>query len=304
MFPRMSPAARVRLAIAIALYLLLACSMVLAAEQPARKPFHRATFHRASWVWNNWIVETPEKQQDFLRFCHARRIDTIFIHAPADHLRERAAHFRSFLAAAHQRQMRVEALDGASDWAFTPAKPQEFLAAVLAFNRDSPPEERFDGVHLDVEPYDSPEWKASAGAAAAQYLEMLDRARQQVEDFPIAADVPPWFGEVEVPEGTLLSAAITRLNAVAVMAYTEQVKGLAVQARPAVEFAAGQQKQVWIGISAQLQDSDMDPDRPARPQVEAVIKAGERAFRNAPGLAGVAVHDYEHFRELYEGNAP
>jgi hypothetical protein len=271
--------------------LVAACAVSAAAASP----------RRATWVWDNWVVETPEKQQDFLRFCRARRIDTVFLHAPADHLRERAANFHSLLAAAHRQKMRVEALDGRPEWAFERARAEAHVAAVLAFNlATGRPGERFDGIHLDVEPYDMPQWKAARQSAAAQYLEMLDVVRTEAGGLPLSADVPPWFGEVEIPEGTVLSGTIARVSTVALMAYTDQIKGLRREGRPAVEFAQHEKKQVWIGISAQLRDSDMDLKRPVREQVEAVIKRAEHTFRGAPGLAGVAVHDYEHLRALYD----
>lgn len=259
---------------------------------------------RATWVWNNWVVETPAQHKDFLRFCRARGIGTVFLHAPADHLGERAANFRAFLAAAHKQGLRVEALDGASDWAFEPAKPEAFIAAVIAFNgAGADAGERFDGLHLDVEPYDSPQWKESADEVVVQYLTMIEAARTSAGALPLAADVPPWFAEIDTPEGPLLGAVIARVNAVALMAYTHQAKRLAVQTRPAVELAQRAHMRVWIGISAQLKDSDMDPNRPVRPQLEALVKTTERAFRHGHafgGFAGVAIHDYENLRGLYD----
>lgn len=263
-----------------------------------------ASPQRATWVWNNWVVETPAKHKDFLRFCRARGIGTVFLHAPAEHLGERAATFRAFLAAGHKQGLRVEALDGAPDWAFEPAKPEAFIAAVLAFNDAGVDAgERFDGIHLDVEPYDSPQWKESADETVIQYLIMLEGARASAGALPIAADVPPWFAEIDTPEGPLLGAVIARVNAVALMAYAHQTKQLAAQTRPAVELAQRAHLRVWIGISAQLKDSDMNPNRPVRPQLEALVKITERAFRHGHafgGFAGVAIHDYENLRGLYD----
>jgi hypothetical protein len=279
---------------------MMVVSAASAAGAPKTAP---AGNQRATWVWNNWVVEKPEQYKDFLRFCRARGIGTLFLHAPADHLAERAPNFHAFLAAAHKQKMRVEALDGASDWAFEAAKPEGFIAGVLAFNGASELEgERFDGVHLDVEPYDTAQWKESADDAEMQYLTMLDAARAKAGGLPVTADVPPWFNEVDTPEGPLLNAVIARVDAIGLMAYTHQVKGLAAESRDAIAFAQRQHMRVWVGISAQLMDSDMDPARPVRPQVEAVVRAAERAFRhghNFGGFRGVAIHDYEHLRDLY-----
>lgn len=256
---------------------------------------------RAVWVWDNSVTEEPAERDDLLRFCRERRIDTLFLHAPMDHLQDRPDEFHAFLAAAHEQKMRVEALDGAPRWPFERAAAEGFVTAVRVFNSFAKtPAERFDGIHVDAEPYDTPEWKADEQRAAAQYIELLDALRSQKGDLPLAADVPPWFGTFTLPEGTLLSAVIERVDEVALMSYTNQVKGLAAEVRPALDFAAQRGKRVWIGVSAQLYDSDMDPGRPVRPQVERILKTAEHRFRGARALRGVALHDFEHLRALYD----
>lgn len=257
---------------------------------------------RAAWVWNNSVTESAEQRSRFLRFCRERRIDTLFLHAPMDHLQDRAEEFHAFLAAAHKEKMRVEALDGAPRWPFERQAAERFMTAVQVFNSFAKTAaERFDGVHVDAEPYDTAEWKASPERAAEQYLELLDALRAQKGELPLTVDVPPWFGEFAAGDGTLLSSVIDRADAVALMSYTNQVKGLGAEVRPALEYAGARGKRVWAGVSAQLYDSDMDAKRPVRRQVERVIKAAERQFRGARGLRGVAIHDLEHFRMLYDG---
>ena len=274
---------------ALAVVLLLFVSSA-AAEKP----------RRALWVWDNSIVDSAAQRDDFLRFCRERKIDTLFLHAPMDHLQDRAADFHAFLAAAHKEKMRVEALDGDARWAFERAPAGNFVTAVQVFNSFAKtPAERFDGIHLDVEPYDTPEWKADDVRAATQYLELLDVLRSQKGELPLTADVPPWFGEFQVGEERLLAGVIARVDAVGIMAYTSQTKGLQADCRPAIEFAGAHGKRAWCGISAQLFDTDMTAARPLRPQVEAVLKTGEKTFRGQPGFRGIAIHDYAHLRALY-----
>ena len=268
--------------------------LLLATSAPA------ATIARATWLWNNSVVDSAARRDDVLRFCGDRRIDTIFLYAPADHLQDRAAEFRAFLAAAHARRMQVEALGGESGWVWEREKLSAFLAAVRAFNDAGKSDERFDGVHLDIEPYDTPQWKQDPDTGGKAYLETLEAARAEAGDMKLAADVPPWFGEIATPEGTLLSGAIERVDEVGLMAYTDQTKGLVAEVEPAIAFAAQQKKRVWIGVSAQAYDTDMNPGAALKPQVERVVKRAEKLFQGSPGLRGVAIHDYEHLRALYD----
>lgn len=287
----------------------VALALVAAGSQLAGASERRAAAPRggrAAWAWNNAIVDSAEKRDEFLSFCRQRRINVVFLYAGAKDLRARAPRFRAFLAAAHRKKMRVDALDGDPSWGLRAHRggAEEFFAALREFQQaGAPPAERFDGVHLDVESYDRPEWKAAETQAAEEYLEFLEWARAQAGGLRMAADVPPWFGHVQVAQGRLLGAVIERVDEVGLMAYSEQVKGQMALARPALEYAAQQRKGVWVGVSAQLYDSDMDPRQPLREQVERVVKASERRLKRYASFRGVAIHDLEHFLALY-GKAP
>jgi hypothetical protein len=261
-----------------------------------------AAMHRATWVWDNEAITTPEQRAALLDFCAARQIDAVFLHAPAAHLRDRADEFRAFLRAAHARGVRVEALGGASDWARDRGKPRKFVATLLDFQRAGAPEERFDALHLDVEPYSTPEWEASREQAAEDWLALFDEVRAAAGGLPLAADIPPWLGRVQTAGGDLLSGIIARVDEVGLMAYSQQrkKKQLVAACRPAMEAAARHGRSVWVGISVQ---PDYLISRKPRSEAERLIKDAERAVRNLPALQGVAVHDYEHLRALYPSGA-
>lgn len=70
--------------------------------------------------------------------------------------------WRRFLAEAHQARIQVHALDGYPEFALKPQHGVPLLAvvdAVIVFNRESPAEQRFDGIHFDNEPYLLLGWK-------------------------------------------------------------------------------------------------------------------------------------------------
>lgn len=254
---------------------------------------------RATWVWDNAVTEKA-KQAELLRFCRDRRIDTLFLHAPATHLQERADEFRSLVAAAHAQRMRVEALDGRPGWATDHDKAKQFVGAVVTFNQAGAPDERFDGVHLDVEPYGTEEWGTARSEIALRWLGMFDEARAAAAGLPVTADIPLWLGGVAAGNEDLQSAILARVDTVALMAYATQhnKKRLAAACRSAIREAQRQGRSVWIAISVQ----------PAylvgtgkRQHAEKLVKTVERTLVDAPTVAGVAIHDYEHWQPLYAG---
>jgi hypothetical protein len=256
-----------------------------------------AATHRATWVWDNDVLEAPASRAELLRFCAQRRIDVIFLHTSAGALTDRGEQFRAFLAAAHARQMQVEALGGAPEWTQHRAELEGFVAAVVAFNQAAAPEERFDGIHLDVEPYSTPEWDSSRETTVQQWLTMFDQARSGAAGLPVAADVPTWFSNVNVGDDDLLSALLSRVDGVTLMAYGSQHRkeSLAAACRRAQTVATATGKHIWVGVSVQSRYLARASQRSA----ERLIKHSEQALGDAPAVNGVAIHDYAHLRALY-----
>lgn len=255
--------------------------------------------HRATWVWNNDVIGSAQSRAELLRFCGQRRIDVIFLHTSSGSLADRADEFRAFLAAAHARRMQVEALGGAPEWTQHRGELDGFVAAIVTFNRAGAPEERFDGIHLDVEPYGTAEWSTAEQQTAMQWLAMFDAARASAAGLPLAADVPTWFSNVAVGDSDLLSAIVSRVDSVALMAYGSQYRkeSLAIACRRGQALAAAAGKHIWVGVSLQPRYLP----RPNRRKAERLIKTAEQAGGDADAVSGVAIHDYANLRTLYSG---
>ena len=276
---------------------LLVILLAVAAPQSAASERPR----RATWVWSNDIVGSPAERDAFLKFCRKRRIDVLFLYAPPHRVRERSAEFHALLAAVHAAGLRVEALDGAPEWAFEPEHATSFAQAVLAFNREAVTAgERFDALHLDVEPYQAQNWKDAPEQGGERFLEMLRAVRAAAGGLPLTADVPAWFAQSDTGDPPLLGRALEQLDAVAVMAYVERARRVQTLMAPALALAAPQGKQVWAGISVQRADAD-DSSLLARKRFEELVRKTESGLRHRRGFHGVAIHDAEHLRELYPG---
>jgi len=289
---------RILLTAVVSLVAMTWASAVHAADAPRQQ-------QRAVWVWNNWVASEADRRVDLLAFCKQRGINVLFLHIMPEDLRVRPNDFRALLTEAHQQGVKVQALAGAPEWVFADKRTrlQWFLEGVVKFNDEGPAEARFDGVHLDVEPYDTLEWKAGPLEVGKRYLEMLEFTRAQIGALPLAADVPPWYSTIAMDGTSLLTDVVARVDQVGLMSYARQVKDIGGSSHDALEAARRQGKGVWVGMSAQLYDSDMKSGKPLRPQVEKVVETIEKKLKSAPGLLGVAIHDYEHYRQLYPARA-
>lgn len=112
---------------------------------------------------------------------------------------DRADAWKALLAGVHRHDMRLHALDGDPHYAL-PARHAAFLSvvdAVIAFNAATPPGERFDGVHFDVEPHQLLEWSepTTRETLFADFLDVNARAAARARSAGLAygVDVPFWF---------------------------------------------------------------------------------------------------------------
>lgn len=82
---------------------------------------------------------------------------------------------------------------------------------LIEFNRAAAnPQQRFDGVHLDIEPHGLPGWTAMTPDARKQLLFQLRDTLKEVRSYlneqgaaaiPVFADLPVWFDQIGKPVG-------------------------------------------------------------------------------------------------------
>ncbi|MEW5980753.1 MAG: hypothetical protein AB1806_00115 [Acidobacteriota bacterium] len=229
-------------------------------QAQARRPL------RAMWLWNPSAARAdPAARAALLDFARRERIGTIWaqvntvaaagppyppaarrdhVHASPRSLDEREG-WKALIAAAHERGIRIEALDGDPAWALA---ANHHLAlgvvdAVLAYNQQVSPAERFDGVHLDIEPYLLVAWRfpRSREALLREYLDVITHCQSHVHEFPTMAfgvDIPFWWQSVDGKTGRAIGEVrflgtskaasyhlIDRLDNVGIMNYRNKAAG-------------------------------------------------------------------------------
>ncbi len=123
---------------------------------------------RKLWIWSTQhLLHDDAARAELFALCQTQRIDELWMQLLYDITRNEAdpsatkcelrytAETQQMLSEAHQRGIRVHALDGYPDFALRENHdiPLGVVDAVIAFNQSSSPMARFDGVHFDNEPY-------------------------------------------------------------------------------------------------------------------------------------------------------
>ncbi|HJW73417.1 MAG TPA: hypothetical protein VJ486_11355 [Geothrix sp.] len=312
--------------LAVAGFLLQGCAPGLTA--PTSHQASQTTLGRASkaiWVWEAETLRLLEDRAfeaqavDLLRAHHFR---TLYLYADDYRgrnpiLNERAS-CRGLLRRLHEAGLRVEALLGSyplKTWEYVlPERDQParaMLQHVLDFNAGAPVEERFDGIHLDIEPYVLDTWNETTRIAISRlYLdrsrEWVAMARQADRSLIIGAAIPFWYDGFEVEwEGMKrpLNAHVQGIyDYVALMDYRNQAEGpdgIIAHARDEMAYASASGKRVVIG----LETGEAEPAKLTFRHLGAEAMAREiatttRAFHRETAFAGFAIHHLQTWMEL------
>jgi hypothetical protein len=154
---------------------LLAQVFVLAAAAAERAaPVH------GLWLWkSSSVLQAPSAVQALDEFCRASAITEVYVSVPSNYSALEELHLAQLITRLHGSGVRVEALLSSTN-ADEPGGPRtkllDHVQSILQFNRQHAAQ-RFDGVHLDIEPQQRPENK---GPGNLQFLPGLVQAYRAV----------------------------------------------------------------------------------------------------------------------------
>ncbi|MGQ0659220.1 MAG: TolC family protein [Chromatiales bacterium] len=269
-----------------------------------------STRGRALWVWRPEFLYSQVERAFFFDFAAARRIHTVFLYSPGllDH---RSQVLREFLRDAHARGIEVHALHGEPDWFLDDKQGRvaAFISAVKKFNDRAGEGERFDALHLDVEPHTLAAWaKADPGPARQHLLEQYVSFVKAVAGelggrLALVVDLPVRYSGVDDGAQAVLKEILPHVEGVALMAYRSGSARVVAAADPLLRQAqtAGVGVRFWVGVSA-------DPTHLCGPMVdgdfEAMMREVDEGLAKYDVLQGVAVHEYDRYRKLVTDSAP
>jgi hypothetical protein len=170
------------------------------------------------WVWkSSTVLAAPHAAAKLRDFCKAQDINEVYVSVSAKDGTSEDGHFTELIAHLHHANIRVEALLSNTD-ADEAGKPREKLLdlvrAIVQFTRRHP-ENRFDGIHLDIEPQQRPENK---GAGNLKFLPGLVDAWRRVRalaepaQLTVNADIQNKLLKGSLAQRKMLLSALPRLT--------------------------------------------------------------------------------------------
>lgn len=251
----------------------------------------------------------------------------VFPYGGVDILEEYPEKVRDFVRWAHDNGYQVHACIAGGTTppylgALTPYHEHAIreMEKVINYNISAAPDERFDGVNVDIEPYILPEFGAEKPSVQRQYLDVLQKmiGRRDTAgiDLPFGPAIPRWFDSSASSsditwngETKWLSEHVQDISDyISIMDYRDTADGSAgiiaqAQGELAYANAIGKPNSVVVGVETLDIANSGDPEtitfrEEGRTYMEAELDKVYAAFNGNPAFAGIAMHHYDSIRWL------
>jgi hypothetical protein len=246
---------------------------------------------RAMWVW-----AAPDNQT-LVDFATAHGVQEMFYSvSPAIAGAElaRVEQLRSLTAAAG---IVLDALGGDSTWATTG------VADAIAWENDALATGLFDGVHLDIEPMQLPDWSTNTAADALSFVAAMKQIRANNRQVHLELDCQFSYGSIAVAGYPSLADAIdTTVDEIAIMSYRNTDTGANGMFGIAQdELQRAQQAGILARLGAEtnnVQPAEITFYGMTDTEMAAVLAATDLSAASYPAYRGIAVEDYTGWSAL------
>jgi hypothetical protein len=254
------------------------------------------------WVWKTpTLLDLPARGEALRDFCRSHQINEVYLSFSSQNggsAEERE--IQKLIGLLHHSHIRVEALLSSTD-ADEPGKHRDKLLAhvneVLSYNRGHV-HERFDGIHLDIEPQQRQENKGPGNLGFLPNLLDTYRAVRVVAEqnqMTVNADIPNKFLKGDVSQRQGLMSSLPRLT---LMLYELSSPGdgesTAAQADKLRQASARFMDMAYQGLNgtnlAKLAIGLRTPDY--QQQLPSMLKVVQDTLSGNPHYLGWAWHSY------------
>jgi hypothetical protein len=266
-----------------------------------------AKAQKGTWIWDSSMILSD--QEDLLQFAINNRISVIYLHINRERVSQQA--YQSFIRRAHDANIKVEALAGTPHWVFASHQVhiERFITWVAQYNASVAPEERFRGLHMDIEPYTLAEWHTDQQRILENWMDairFIEKKKKEADrSLTMAFDVPFWLYKIKVP-GTDYSFSawlLEKADCLVIMGYRDSSlgsNGIIALAKPILREASHLNKQAVVAVdTAPSSEGEHTTFYSLGTEVmEAELLTVMENLATYSGYAGLAIHDYRNWREL------
>jgi hypothetical protein len=301
---------------------LLLAALLATAGAAAAAPAAEPAGPRAIWTWEGEsyaMLESEGEAAQGIAFLKAKSVGTIYLYADAWRGRNlivsQPERYRRLLRRMHGAGLKVYALLGSgylhTERYVLPRHRMDAVAMlkrVLDYNAQAAPEERFDGINLDIEPHILAEWSTRKMELLAGFVELSDALMrvkaQSGQTLPMGPAIPFWLDGIPL-EWQGKRKPVTQhvqdiYDYVALMDYRDHAEGgdgLVSHAMDELAYGEAIGRPVLIGIeTAPNEIRKVSFHHLGEAELERELAATSRSVGAMRAFGGYVIHHYAAYR--------
>jgi hypothetical protein len=301
---------------------LLLAALLATAGAAAAAPAAEPAGSRAIWTWEGEsyaMLESEGEAAQGIAFLKAKSVGTIYLYADAWRGRNlivsQPERYRRLLRRMHGAGLKVYALLGSgylhTERYVLPRHRMDAVAMlkrVLDYNAQAAPEERFDGINLDIEPHILAEWSTRKMELLAGFVELSDALMrvkaQSGQTLPMGPAIPFWLDGIPL-EWQGKRKPVTQhvqdiYDYVALMDYRDHAEGgdgLVSHAMDELAYGEAIGRPVLIGIeTAPNEIRKVSFHHLGEAELERELAATSRSVGAMRAFGGYVIHHYAAYR--------
>jgi hypothetical protein len=183
----------------------------------------------STWLWNtSEIVANSDK---VIGFLVDNNVKVVYLQVDYTLKNE---YYNLFIDKAGAKNIAVYALEGSPNWVSSDGDKHRinFFDWLTKYQESALEPQRFQGVHLDVEPYLNDKYSESPNEVLEKYQEyLLESKSSSIKlNLEFSIDIPFWFHEVSYKnkygKGNVAEWIFKNIKAVTIMAYRDTATGI------------------------------------------------------------------------------
>jgi hypothetical protein len=279
---------------------------------------------RAIWTWEGEsyaMLESEGMAAQGIAFLKSKSIGTVYLYADAWRGRNLIAsepepeRYRRLLRRMHAAGFKVHALLGSgylnTERYVLPRHRDEAVAMlkrVLDYNAQAAPEERFDGINLDIEPHILAEWSSRKMELLAGFVDLSDALMrvkaESGQTLPMGPAIPFWLDGIQLEwqgKRKPVSQHVQDIyDYVALMDYRDHAEGgdgLVSHAMDELHYGEAIGRPVLIGIETLPNElRKVSFHHLGEADLERELAATSRSVGKMRAFGGYVIHHYAAYR--------
>lgn len=271
---------------------------------PPEKPSH----YLGTYIWRAELLHT--EKEEILAFTKEHDINLLYIRID---MSLSTAKYREFIQEARAAGIEVHAMGGHPIWALEESRGKilRLVKWVKQYNENVAEDERFEGVHLDIEPYVMPIWRTDKEGLLRQWMENIRAFVQEMEQSPklkTSVDLAAWLdnsptpGQPDLPFSHWMISQLDHTTMMAFRDFAEGPGGILSLVDSEIKYAESMGKEVIVAVEMKESHEGKYVSfyEEGKAEMMKQLDLVTRALQVYSSFKGIAVHAYEYWKNAKE----